>query len=97
MSSLLTVQPARGGKAPKARWSKVRVEVDDVVYDGQLYIPDGHRASDVLSDDRSFLNLIEVSVDGKTPRERFIAINKRSIRTVRVLDDGELQGSLDRW
>lgn len=98
MSSLFAVQPTRSGKAPRARWSKVRVEVDDVTYEGQLHLPDGlHRVSDVLCDDRPFLNLIEVSVNGKAPRERFIAINKRSIRTVRVLDDGELSGGLDRW
>ncbi len=44
MSSLLSVQPARGGKALKARWSKVCVEVDDVIDDGQLYIADGLRS-----------------------------------------------------
>jgi len=91
MSSLLAVQPPPMGKSPRARWSKVRVEVDDVVYDGQLYVPDGkRRVSDVLADERPFLNLIEVSVNGSEPRERFVAINKRYIRTLRILDEGEL-------
>ena len=90
MSSLLAVQPPPIAKAARARWSKVRVEVDDIVYDGQLYVPDGkRRVSDVLSDERPFLNLIEVSINGKTPRERFVAINKRYIRTLRILDEGD--------
>jgi hypothetical protein len=98
MSTLFTAQPGRQGKAPRARWSKVQAEVDGIVYEGQLHIPDGlRRVSDVLSDERPFLNLIEVSVNGKPQRERYIAINKRHIRTLRVLDDGELPGGIDRW
>ena len=50
----------------------------------------------MLSDERPFLNLIEVSVNGKTLRERFIAINKRYIRTPRVLDEGDLAAA-DKW
>lgn len=79
----------------RARWSKVRIEVDEVVYEGQLYVPDGKcRVSDVLADERPFLNLIEVSINGKTPPERFIAVNKRYIRTLRALD--EAGAALDR-
>lgn len=94
MSSMLAVQPAPLGKASRARarWSKVVVEVDGIAYEGQLYIPDGkRRVSDVLCDERPFLNLIEVAINGKTPRERYVAINKSYVRTLRVLDEGEAE------
>jgi hypothetical protein len=42
----------------------------------------------VLSDDRLFIFLTEVSFNESTHVEPFIAINKRFIRTVRILDDG---------
>jgi hypothetical protein len=76
----------------RAKWATVRIETDDGVYVGRIYVPETKkRLSDVLSDDRPFLNLTEVSVNGSERVEQFIALNKRYVRTVRVLNEGEAE------
>ncbi len=73
----------------RARWATVRVETDGGVYVGRLFVPETKkRSSDVLCDDRPFLFLTEVSVNDSHDTEPFLAINKRFIKTVRVLHDG---------
>src|ERR1043166_4104452 len=49
--------------AQKARWATVRVETEGAVYVGRLYIPETKkRLSDVLCDDRPFLNMTDVAI-----------------------------------
>jgi hypothetical protein len=74
----------------RAKWATVRIETDEGVYVGRIYVPETKkRLSDVLSDDRPFLSLTEVSVNDSERVEQFIALNKRYVRTVRVLNEGE--------
>jgi hypothetical protein len=57
---------------------------------GRIHVPETRkRVSDVLGDDRPFLFATEVSVDQTETVEPFLAINKRFVKTVRVLHDGE--------
>ena len=75
--------------AVRARWATVRIETDTASYVGRLFVPETKkRLSDVLCDDRQFVNLTEVSVNDGEGTESFIALNKRYIKTVRVLDEG---------
>jgi hypothetical protein len=76
-----------------ARWATVRVETDHGVYVGRLYVADaGKRVSDVLADDRQFLSLADVSVNGAQHLESFMAVNKHFIRTLRIVDEGVAEG-----
>lgn len=76
-------------RAPHARRCTVRVETDSGTFVGKVYVAHGKgRVSDVLSDERPFLNLTDVMVGGSGPAEAFVAINKRYVRTLRVLDEG---------
>lgn len=72
----------------RARRCTVRVELDGEVYVGKVYVPETkRRVSDVLSDDRPFLNMTEVRVGQSSELEPFLALNKRYIRTMRVLSE----------
>ncbi len=74
----------------RARWSTVRIDADGHSYVGRVYVPETKkRVSDVLEDDRQFLFMTEVSVDQSETIEPFLAINKRCVKTVRILHDGE--------
>lgn len=76
--------------AVRARWSTVRIETDTAVYVGRVFVPETKkRLSDVLCDDRPFLNVTEVSINDSETLESFVAVNKTCIRTVRVLHEGE--------
>jgi hypothetical protein len=73
----------------RARWATVKVETDTAVYVGRLYVPETKkRVSDVLSDERQFLSLTDVSVNGSTETESFVAVNKQYVRTLRVVQEG---------
>jgi len=79
--------------AGAARWATVRVETDNGVYVGRLYVADAKtRVSDVLSDDRQFLSLADVSMNDGQDLESFMAVNKHFIRTLRILDEGVPEG-----
>jgi hypothetical protein len=57
---------------------------------GRVYVPETKkRLSDVLCDDRPFVNLTEVTINESEAIEPFVAVNKRFIKTVRVLHEGE--------
>ncbi len=72
-----------------ARWATIKVETDGGMYVGRMCVPEaGQRVSDVLGDDRQFLSLTEVRVNGSDQVEAFMAVNKSFIRTLRVLDEG---------
>jgi hypothetical protein len=76
--------------AARARWATVRIETDGSIYVGRVYVPETKkRLSDVLCDDRPFVNLTEVSINDSDAVEPFVAVNKRFIKTVRVLHDGD--------
>lgn len=76
-----------------ARWATVRVETDNGVYVGRLYVADASkRVSDVLSDDRQFLSLADVSMNDGEHLESFMAVNKHFIRTLRIVDEGLAEG-----
>ena len=80
---------AAGPSPGRARWATVRVETDTAVYVGRLYIPETRkRLSDMLCDDRPFLNLTEVSTNEGVEIEDYVAVSKRYVRTVRILDEG---------
>jgi hypothetical protein len=77
-------------RAARARWATVRVETEGAVYVGRVYVPETkRRLSDVLADDRVFINLTEVTINDAQMMEPFVAVNKQYIRTIRVLSDGE--------
>jgi hypothetical protein len=76
----------------RARWATVKVEAESRIYVGRLYVPETKkRVSDILSDERLFINMVDVSVDGSSELEPFVALNKRYIRTVRVIDEGRAE------
>jgi len=73
-----------------ATWPVVRIETEGATYVGQIYVPETkRRLSDVLADSRPFLHLVNVSINGGSEQEPFIALNKTYIRTVRVVDEGK--------
>jgi hypothetical protein len=75
--------------ATRARWATVRIETPGGCYEGRLYVPDGKkRVSEVLNDDRQFVNLANVTFN-KGEAEEFVAINKSFIQTLRVLKEGD--------
>lgn len=45
----------------------------------------------MLSDERQFLSLTEVSVNHTPEIEPFVAINKTCVRTLRVLHEGDVE------
>jgi hypothetical protein len=73
----------------RARRATVRVETDNGVYVGRLYVAGAaRRVSDVLCDDRQFLSLTDVSMNDGKHTESFMAVNKQFIRALRILDEG---------
>lgn len=70
------------------RRATVRVETEGCVYVGRLSVTDAsHRVSDVLADDRQFLSLTDVRVNGGDQAEAYMAVKKSFIRTLRILDE----------
>lgn len=79
-----------GASPSRALWPTVRIETDLATYVGQVCVPETKtRLSDVLAEDRPFLHLVHVQINGAEEREPFLALNKRYIRTVRILDEGK--------
>jgi hypothetical protein len=74
----------------RARWERIQVDTDAASYVGKIYIPETRkRLSDLLSDERPFINLTEVSVNESEKLEDYLAINKQFVRTVRVLKEND--------
>lgn len=91
MATLTSFQPAapRALRSPRARRCSVRIETDSGVYVGKLYVAHGKgRVSDVLSDERQFLNLTDATHNDGLTVESYLAINKHHIRTLRVVEEG---------
>ena len=75
----------------RARWATVKIETDTAIYVGRLYVPETKkRVSDVLSDERQFLSLTEVTTNHNNEVEPFVAVNKNCVRTLRVLHEGDV-------
>jgi hypothetical protein len=78
------------GPAARASWPTVRIETDGATYVGAVCVPETlRRFSDLLADERPFLHLVQVSINGSKDLEPFLALNKRFIRTVRIVDEGK--------
>jgi hypothetical protein len=90
MATMMAAKTQTVGYNPgRARWATVRVETEGGIYVGRMYVPETKkRVSDVLSDDRQFISLTEVSVNDAANTESFMAINKSYIRTIRILHEG---------
>jgi len=74
----------------RARWATVRIETEGAVYQGRIFVPETKkRLSDVISDERMFLNLTQVSVNDSASVEAFVALNKQYVKTIRVLNESE--------
>ena len=87
---MATMAARKSEHSAMARWATVRVETDHGVYVGRLYVADASkRVSDVLSDDRQFLSLADVSMNDGEHLESFMAVNKHFIRTLRFVDDSQ--------
>jgi hypothetical protein len=90
-ADVLTYTPER------SRLATVRVETDGGTYVGRIYVPDtARRVSDVLADDRQFLSLTDVRVNDGEHVEAYLAVNKRFVRTLRILDEGGTDGRRPR-
>jgi hypothetical protein len=91
MATLTSFAPAGpvAARSPRARRYTVRLETDSGIYVGKLYVPHGKgRVSDVIADERPFLNLTEVTHNDGLTVESYVAVNKRHIHTLRVVDEG---------
>jgi hypothetical protein len=81
----------------RPRWATVRIETEGTVYVGRIYVPETKkRVSDVIADDRMFLNLTQVSVNDASAVEPFVALNKQYVKTIRVLSESEAAPTLRR-
>jgi hypothetical protein len=88
MATMLTARPM--GYGARAKWATVRIETDSATYVGRVYVPESKkRLSDVLNDERPFLNLTEVTINDSQSLESFVAVGKSHVRSVRVLHEGE--------
>ena len=84
-------RPSNAPVAGRASWPTIRIDTDGATYVGQVCMPETkRRLSDVLADDRPFLHLVQVSINGGLEREPFLALNKSFIRTVRIVDEAKL-------
>jgi len=85
-------KPMHFGYSARAKWATVRVETDAATYVGRVFVPDSKkRLSDVLCDDRPFLNMTEVMVNDSDQVEPFVALNKSFVKTVRILHEGDAE------
>ena len=79
----------------KARWATVRIETEGAVYVGRVFVPETKkRLSDVLCDDRPFLNMTDVTINDGDQVEPFVAINKTFVKSVRVLHEEDSAAAL---
>jgi hypothetical protein len=100
MATMLEVRRPElmGSYAPApARWATVRIETEATVYVGRVFVPETkRRVSDVISDERMFLNLTQVSINDSPAVEPFVALNKQYVKTIRVLNEGDMAPAA-RW
>jgi hypothetical protein len=74
----------------KPGWATVRIETEKQVYVGKIYVPETkRRLSDVLSDERQFISLTDVTVGDSKQVEPYVALNKDHVVTIRILKEGQ--------
>jgi hypothetical protein len=96
----LRIAPGSKGMQPaRARWATVEIETDTGArYSGRVFVPETRkRVTDVLVDDRPFLFVTNVTASCSHTVEPFIAINKRFVRTVRIVDESEQDPVMRPW
>ena len=93
MATTITERPRVVGASAspaRARWCTVHIDTEAGTYVGTMYVPETkRRLSDVLCDDRPFLSLVQVATNGSEHLEPYVAINKKCIRTVRIVHEGD--------
>ncbi|MFQ5949516.1 MAG: hypothetical protein ACE5J1_02375 [Nitrospiria bacterium] len=69
--------------------TKVQVKTMRTTYEGYMTVPEMRkRISDIVNEeDRLFINLTDVLVDGKEPLIPFVSLNKNMIES--ILDNSE--------
>lgn len=82
---------AKGWEVSMAKQKRVKVQVRTmrVSYEGYMTIPQMRkRISDVVNEeDRLFINLTDVLVDGKDPSIPFVSVNKNMIESILESDE----------
>jgi hypothetical protein len=98
MATLLSAtRPGISGYAQKARWATVRIETEGAVYVGRMFVPETKkRLSDVLCDDRQFLNITDVTINDSSFVEPFVALNKAFVRSVRIVQEDAVEAGPTR-
>ena len=77
---------------PEGKFVKVRLKGRDKIYRGDLFVPIHlNRVSDAINDERQFLVLTDAKEEAKLADVHvgFIAINKKSVEWVRLVEDRE--------
>ncbi len=69
---------------------KIQVKTVRSIYEGYLTIPQiRKRVSDILNEEeRLFINLTDVLVDGQVPLVPFVSLNKNMVESVSVIGEG---------
>jgi hypothetical protein len=68
----------------RSRKVRVKVRTTTATYEGDLLIPPmRNRVSDVLNEEeRLFINLTDVSIDGGSEKIAFVSVNKNLIESI---------------
>jgi hypothetical protein len=67
---------------------KVRMRTTSgMVYVGRVYVEEKKRLTDVLNDDRMFVNMTEVEETDNPRKIPFVAIHKGSVETVTIIPE----------
>jgi hypothetical protein len=74
----------------RARWATVRVKTAAAEFVGRLLVPEsGRKTLAALCADRQFVFLTQVCVNHEEALEPFLAISRRYIKAISVLDESE--------
>jgi hypothetical protein len=84
--------PGTGGKLlPRPRPLGDGADREGTVYVGRVFVLETKKSlSDVISDERMFVNLTQVSINDSPAVEPFVALNKQYVKTIRVLNEGDV-------
>jgi hypothetical protein len=84
------------GYARRIRWATVLIRTDWGTYLGRVQVPHGlRRVEDVLNDARAFVTLFDATMTETGEVQPLLALNKRCVRTARILDPSETGGRFD--
>jgi len=87
---------AGDGSRGRRRWYRVRVQTDDGPYVGSVQL-DSSRHSlralrELVEEERVYLGLWDVTREGSTGTDEYLAIHKRAVRFVMVLGPAATPG-----